>query len=128
MLGCSQVSPNNPPDPSVRLAAIPAADEAKYKKISDMKNWQNPFLIVHTDNIGLFDPANNVEHLLKPNEILPALADLPPSAWPYGRVVAVEEQSRSSAEQDRIAIRRNRGILAGTLADAKLAVTWVPST
>lgn len=93
-----------------------------------MKGWRNPYLIVHAEKIGLFDAANSEEHLLKPDELLEALANLPPSAWPYGRVVAAQEQEpRNSSDEERAAIRRNRGILAGTLAEEKIVINWVPS-
>lgn len=130
MLGCSQAPPATPPGPStsVRLAEIPAADPKKYEKMVDMRNWRNPYLIVHAEKIGLFDSANNEEHLLKPGEVLEALANLPPSAWPYGRVVAAQEQSvRGNPDQDRAAIRSNRGILSGTLAEEKIVINWVPT-
>jgi hypothetical protein len=55
------------------------------------------------------------------------LAQLPPSAWPYGRVVAILVDTRpTSSEQDKIAIRRNRGIVAGELQGAHVAIEWEP--
>jgi hypothetical protein len=100
----------------------------KYERIHDMRKWRNPYLIVRTDGVGLLDPADNAEIVLKPEELLAALARLPSSAWPYGRVVAAAENTGKNSEQDRIAIRRNKGIVGGILEGAHVAVEWVPPT
>jgi hypothetical protein len=92
-----------------------------------MKNWRNPYLIVRSDGVALLDVADSAEIILKPDELLPALAELPASDWPYGRVVAAAE-SGSHSDQDGTAIRRNKGIIGGMLEGAHIAVKWVPST
>jgi hypothetical protein len=93
-----------------------------------MKTWRNPYLIVRTDGVALYDTADSAEIILKPDELLPALAKLPSSEWPYGRVVAAAENSSRRSEQDGVAIRRNKGIVGGLLQGAHIAVKWVPST
>ena len=128
LVGCSQQHVVQAPDPQTILQAIPAADSAKYENIRDMKKWQNPYLIVRTDGITLYDSADSAEILLKTEELLPALAKLPASNWPYGRVVAAAESGAANSETDRIALRRNKGIVGGMLEGAHIAVTWVPST
>jgi hypothetical protein len=92
-----------------------------------MKNWRNPYLIVRADDIALFDSADNAEIMLKPDELLPALARLPASNWPYGRVVAAATDRINASEQQAIAVRRNKGIVGGLLLGAHVAVKWVPS-
>ena len=68
----------------------------------------------------------NEEQILKPEEVLNALARLPASAWPYGRAVAVVvDEKPASSEQDKIALRRNRGIVAGDLEGAHVAINWI---
>jgi hypothetical protein len=52
---------------------------------------------------------------------------LPSSNWPYGRVVAATEGGVTVSEQDKVAIRRNKGIVGGLLDGAHIAVRWVPS-
>ena len=128
LVGCSQEHAVQAPDPQTILQAIPAADSAKYEKIRDMKKWQNPYLIVRTDGVTLYDSADSAEILLKTEELLPALAKLPASNWPYGRVVAAAESGAVNSETDRIALRRNKGIVGGMLEGAHIVVTWVPST
>ncbi|HEV3513386.1 MAG TPA: hypothetical protein VGS05_16875 [Candidatus Sulfotelmatobacter sp.] len=93
-----------------------------------MKAWRNPYLIVRTDGIALYDTADSAEIILKPDELLPALAKLPASNWPYGRVVAAAESGIRNSEQDAIAIRRNKGIVGGMLEGAQIAVRWVPAS
>ena len=128
LIACSSQPRTVPaPDPSTVLQTIPSADAARYERIHDMKNWRNPYLIVRTDGVALLDAADNAEIRLKPEELLPALAALPASNWPYGRVVAATENGAKASEQDGIAIRRNRGIVGGMLAGAHVAVKWVPS-
>ena len=93
-----------------------------------MKTWRNPYLIVRTDGVALLDSADNAEIILKPEELLPALAKLPASNWPYGRVVAAAENSTRSSERDGVSIRRNKGIVGGMLEGAHIVVRWVPSS
>ena len=75
------------------LQAIPAANSAQFERIHDMKTWRNPYLIVRPDGVALLDAADSAEIRLKPAELLPALAALPASNWPYGRVVAAAENN-----------------------------------
>jgi hypothetical protein len=124
---CTQPPAAQAPDPETLLQAIPPASATQYEQIRDMKAWKNPYLIVRTDGVALFDPADDAEIHLKPDELLPALAKLPASNWPYGRVVAAAENGTRSSEQDAVAIRRNKGIVGGMLEGAHIAVKWVPS-
>jgi hypothetical protein len=64
---------------------------------------------------------------LKTDDLLAALAKLPASNWPYGRVVAAQENGVRASKQDGVAIRRNKGIVGGILEGAHIAVEWVPS-
>src|SRR5579864_6149947 len=88
LIACSQQDPVQSPAPEVVLQAIPAADAAQLERIHDMRNWRNPYLIVRPDGVALLDAADSAEIKLKPGELLGALAALPASNWPYGRVVA----------------------------------------
>jgi hypothetical protein len=124
--GCSRTQNAPPaPDPVAILQAVPSADAAQYDHIADMKQWRNPYLVVRADGVALYDAADSAEIILKPEEVIPALARLPASNWPYGRVVAAAEGARAS-DQEGIAIRRNRGIVGGMLEGAHVAVKWLP--
>jgi hypothetical protein len=124
---CSAQPKAQSPTPEAILQAIPAADPAQYDHIQNMKQWRNPYLIVRTDGVALYDSADSAEIILKPEEVLAALARLPVSYWPYGRVVAAAEIATRASEQDGVAIRRNKGIVGGMLAGAHVAITWVPA-
>lgn len=113
---------------AARLQAIPAANPGKYRRVGDMRGWRNPYLIISKDGVGLLDAENNEERILKPEEVPDALAHLPASAWPYGRVVAVQENAVVGPQQDKIEIRRNRALLAGTLESLHVVINWVPSS
>jgi hypothetical protein len=126
MAACSSQAPATAPDPSAVLQAIPSADAAHYDRIQNMKSWRNPYLIVRADGVAILDSADNAEIILKPDELLGALAHLPASDWPYGRVVAAAENGVRASEQDGVAIRRNKGIVGGLLQGAHVAVKWVP--
>jgi hypothetical protein len=126
-IACSSQPANRPPSPEVILQAIPAGDPAQYERVSNMKQWRNPYLIVRTDGVALYDSADSAEIILKPDEVLTALARLPASYWPYGRVVAATETAVRTSEQDGVAIRRNKGIVGGMLEGAQVAIKWVPA-
>jgi hypothetical protein len=127
LVACSQQNAATPPAPEVVLQAIPAADPAQFERVHDMKKWRNPYLIVRPDGVALLDSADSAEIILKPAELLAALAALPASNWPYGRVVAATENAARASEQDGVAIRRNKGIVGGMLEGAHVAVKWVPA-
>jgi len=126
-VACSTQNAAKAPDPQTALQAIPPADPAQYEHIRDMRNWRNPYLIVRADGVALFDSADSAEIVLKTDEVLTALARLPASNWPYGRVVAVSENGARGSEQEGVAIRRTKGIVGGILESAHVAVKWVPS-
>jgi hypothetical protein len=128
LAGCATQPDAAPaPDPIAVLQTIPSADAARYEHIQDMKNWRNPYLIVRPNSVALLDAADSAEIILKTDDVLAALARLPASNWPYGRVVAAAENGARDSEQDGIAIRRNKGIVGGMLAGAHIAVRWVPA-
>jgi hypothetical protein len=118
------------PDPAAlataRILAIPEPTPEKYRSLIHMKGWQNPYLIIRADGVALLDPDDHLERILKPGELTQALGNLPPSAWPYGRVVAVTENAVRSGTDD-VKIRANRAIVAGTLESMHVLINWVPS-
>jgi hypothetical protein len=127
---CSKPNATALPDAKTVLQGIAAADPAKYPSLQETKHWSNPYLVVRTDRVGLLTGiAANEEQILKPEEVLSALAQLPGSAWPYGRAVAILVDEKPDApEQDKVALRRNRGIVAGELQEAHVAINWIPTS
>jgi hypothetical protein len=127
VVACARQQKAPAPDPAALLQSLPLADLGKYEHMADMRNWRNPYLVLRSNGVALLDTADNAEILLKPDEVLAALARLPASAWPYGRIVAVSESGARNSEQESVAIRRNKGIVGGMLQSAHVAIDWVPS-
>jgi hypothetical protein len=128
-LACSRQNPSAPPNAATLLQSVAAADPAKYPSTQEPKHWSNPYLVIRPDAVGLLTGiAAHEEQILKPEEVLDALARLPVSAWPYGRAVAIlVEEKPTASEPDKIALRRNRGIVAGDLEGAHVVIHWIPS-
>lgn len=128
------------PDPVTLLQAVPAADAARLERLQQSKqeksgqqesgHWRNPYLVVRPEKVGLLTGvAANEEQILKPEEVVKALAQLPASAWPYGRAVAIlVDEKAANSEADKVALRRNRGIVAGELENAHVVIQWIPSS
>ena len=127
---CSRQSAPPLPDATSLLQSIAPADASKYPSLQESKHWSNPYLVIRSDRVGLLTRiAANEEQILKPEEILNALAQLPASAWPYGRAVAVlVDEKPATPEPDKIALRRNRGIVEGELEGAQVAIRWIPTS
>ena len=122
------VSCTGPADGSTantQLESIPAAKAEVYKKI-DLKAWKNPYVVVRGDGVGLLDVTNSEEHILKIDELPDALAKLPASAWPYGRVVALADDRSPAADKGRI--RDNKAAIASMLHSSQVDIQWVPSS
>lgn len=109
------------------LESIPPADPSKYPPFRDMSGWKNPYFVVRDDGIGFVDFSNHEVHILKPEEVPAELVSLPSSAWPYGRVVLVTEAApRISSDHAKAEVRKNRGLLAGTLKEMDVQIREAP--
>jgi hypothetical protein len=130
LASCSRPKAPPVPDAETVLQGVAPADPAKLPSLQETKHWSNPYLVIRPAAVGLLSGvAANEEQILKPEEVLKALAQLPASAWPYGRAVAVLVDAKpTSSEQDKIALRRNRGLVAGELQSAHVTINWVPSS
>ena len=133
LLGLVACARRDAPDPSAqqatasaRIQAIPTADPAKYHGARG-KSWRNPYLIVKPEGVALLDVDNSLEHIMKPDELTERLAELPASAWPYGRVVAVTESAVAKSDHDKAEMRKNRAIVAGTLESMHVMINWIPT-
>jgi hypothetical protein len=128
-LACARQNAPSPPDAATLLHAVAAADPTKYPAVSlrGTRHWSNPYLVIRPEAVGLLTSVTaNEEQILKPEEVLNALARLPASAWPYGRAVAIlVDEKPTASEADKIELRRNRGIVAGDLEGAQVAIDWI---
>jgi hypothetical protein len=114
-------------DPVLRLRAIPAARPEKYRAMVDMEEWKNPALTVQEHGIALLDPTSHETQILRPQDIPAALAQLPSSAWPYGRVVMASENGLLSIYGGGTRIHKNRILLVKALQGTKILINWVPA-
>lgn len=107
------------------LEKIPLPTKSLYVDVHEPGNWANPFLSVEANTLDLritladANPspvgegtmlrpaaARRQEIQLRPSDLASAVVALPPSAWRYGRVIAVAEAPGASPK-DRPKIRRN---------------------
>jgi hypothetical protein len=129
-----------------QLDQIPPPAKSRYMAIHTRESWGNPFLIVgkktvtlrimkpeppHSDLVPgtLMQPAGarKQELTLRLSELPEALAALPEQAWPYGRVIAVEEDP-VAVRADRIPVRRNVETTIQVLNDLGVVVYEWPGT
>lgn len=107
------------------LEQIPPPAKNRYMAVHTRDNWGNPFLIVGKKTVtlrvtypeapqsslapgNLMHPANarRRELELRLSDLPEALAAIPEDSWPYGRVIAVQEDA-VQARADRVQVRRN---------------------
>ena len=91
---------------------IPSPDPRKYQAVRDGNNWLNPFLVVRPDGIEVISKAPDAERkLVSPNELKRFLISLPVAAWPYGRVIGVQEVSIRSGLRNSEIRRRDDALI-----------------
>ena len=108
------------------LARIPAVRRDEYKNMLDMQYWRNPYLFVLRDGVQLRVGGNGKGTHLAIAELPRALADLPKAAWPYGRIIGVQDQGLGSDDDDNY-IRENHSRVDALLKCLRLEANWVPS-
>ena len=99
-------------DPSIG-PALPA----KYSSVRDAASWLNPFVQVCPPGVVVTATAAELRNRRVPTDALRRwLVDLPLSAWPYGRIVALQECSIGSpadADERRKQMQEAESILTG---------------
>lgn len=114
-------------EPSNSITArIPAADEKKYQGVSDGKAWRNPYLVVTEKGIEIAG-VSNAGGPLTIDAAVAALENLPDSAWPYGRVVAIQEIGVVSSDYQHPHIVELRDKLSARLGELGVIVGLWPS-
>jgi len=101
---------------------IPPVDANKYRAVRDARDWQNPYLIVQANGVAARPiGAARETPTMSPMDVVAYLERLPSTAWPYGLVVAMQENSlRSTGDDARI--KRNREELVRLLEKAGVKV------
>jgi hypothetical protein len=116
-----RLQPSNP-----LTQRIPDADPKQYQGIQDGKDWKNPCLLVRTDGVVILG-ATSDGNPIPVKAVAAALESLPDSAWPYGRIVAVESNRISASEPERSRIEANRMLLEPLLGDLGVIAGFRPS-
>lgn len=104
---------------------VPAPHPEMFEQIRDARDWRNPILIIHAKEIEIRsiygEWRGDVEMVTNQLERLDA------AAWPYGRVVLMQDSSLINGFADLPSIRRNRGVLRDSLQKLKVQVVLFPS-
>jgi hypothetical protein len=123
-----------------QIELIPPPSKTRYLAIHGLENWENPYLTVQENMAtlhitladanpsqvgagGLLRPvgARRQDVTVRLSDLPTALNAVPGSAWPYGRVIAVEEAHDAPASA-RPAVRRNVEATIKTLGDLGVVV------
>jgi len=75
-----------PHAPANDLSSIPAPKPAMFSDVRNASEWKNPYLIVAADHIEMIPSRKRIAF----GELEATLLSLPRSAWPYGRIVALQ--------------------------------------
>lgn len=119
---------------------VPPPGKSRYMAIHTKASWENPFLVVSKKTVSLrvMNPEAPHSNVLPGNMLQPenarksvlelrladlpdALAAIPQDSWPYGRVIAVEEDP-AEVRADRIQVRRNVEVTIQMLNDLGVVV------
>ena len=122
------------------LERIPPPSKTRYLAVKSLTTWENPYLTVQgqmmTLHVMLADANTSsmgLGGLLRPVgarrqdlnvrgvDLPAALNAVPPTAWPYGRVIAIEEAHDAPASA-RPELRRNVEKTIKTLSDLGVVV------
>ena len=128
-----------------QLSRIALPTKSSYVDVHEPGQWANPFISFDTQMVnvrivqadanpsdlgkgGLLRPAaaRRQELQIRPQDLVEALIALPEGAWPYGRVVAIEESPLADRKQ-RPAIRRQIEAAIQQLNDLGVVVDEWPS-
>jgi hypothetical protein len=123
-----------------QLDRIPPPAKSTFMTVHNFDSWQNPVLTVQTNMLelhvlladanttpigvgGMFRPINARRQELNIGmaSLGEAMSAIPQSAWPYGRVVAIEEPHKTPPS-DEPAVRRNMEVTIGKLNDLGIVV------
>ena len=120
------------PRADVLDARIPEVETHRHNEVEDGRDWKNPYVVVHPEGIELTSKQASIERrMFATGEFKHALIDLPLAAWPYGRVVAMQEASiRRGGERqqhDGQLIEENRKKAEEVLKTLRVKVVRYPS-
>ena len=123
-----------------QLELIPPPSKIRYMAVRSLSSWENPYLTVQDGMVtlhvlmadantsglgegGMLRPmgARRQDLNVRLSELTAALNAIPATAWPYGRVIAVEEAHEIPASA-RSQVRRSMEAVMKTLSDVGVVV------
>jgi hypothetical protein len=123
-----------------QLQMVSLPTKSRYMAIHSFESWENPYLTVQPGMIELHvtladsNPSSlGVGGMLRPigarrqvinigmDKLGEAISSVPPDAWPYGRVVAIEEAHKTPPAAEP-AVRRNMEAAIANLNDLGVVV------
>jgi hypothetical protein len=127
-------------DEREQLQQVPVPQKSKFMSVRSFESWQNPSLTIQSNMLelrvlrgdanpstvgagGLFRPegARKVELNVTLDKLGEAVSSIPIDAWPYGRVVAIEEAHHVPANAEP-AVRKEMEATLARLTDLGVAV------
>jgi hypothetical protein len=127
-------------DDREQLEQVPPPVKSKYMVIRSFESWQNPYLTVQANMLelhvtrgdanpsaigvgGMLRPeaARKVELNITLDKLGEAVSSVPGDAWPYGRVVAIEEAHHVPANAEPV-VRKNMEATLARLTELGVAV------
>jgi hypothetical protein len=125
---------------------IPPPSKSRYMVITSAGSWENPYLTVQPDMVtlhvlmadgnttdmgrgGILRPlgARRQDLNVRIGDLAAALNAIPQSAWPYGRVIGIEEAHKTPPE-GRPQVRRTMESAVSTINDLGVVLYEFPSS
>lgn len=122
-----------------QLDMIPPPSKSRFESIHSVESWENPSLTVEPGMLELRitladpDPELGSGGMLRPvaarqqelnislDKLDDAVSSIPESAWPYGRVISVEEPAKTPPNAEP-QVRRNLEVAVRELNDLGVVV------
>jgi hypothetical protein len=123
-----------------QISQIPPPSKTRYMAVHTFESWENPYLTVQSGMLelhvtvadanessfgagGMLRPVGARRQVLNiaPEKLGDAITAIPQTAWPYGRVVAIEEAHKTPASAEP-AVRRTMEVAIRDLNDLGIVV------
>ena len=112
----------------VTISSEAMSDPEDYKKVRDAKDWLNPYLIIERDGVTVICNAlaRDERKFITLPQIDDYLKNLPATAWPYGKIIGVQEAGIGSGNDGQL-IGENKKKIEQILESLKIKPNWWPS-
>lgn len=124
----------------LQIEQIPPPTKSRFMAVHNFDAWENPYLTMQAGSMqlhvtvadansttygvgGMLRPVGARRQVITiyPEKLGDAMTAIPLTAWPYGRVVAVEEAHKTPASAEP-AVRRTMESAVATLSDLGIVV------